>query len=42
MDVLRALLTPVVMGVFFAIVWWAYAPSRKAQWMRKGELGDDA
>ena len=42
MEVVRALLTVVVMGVFFAIVWWAYAPSRKAEWARKGELGEDA
>jgi cbb3-type cytochrome oxidase subunit 3 len=42
MEVLRALLTVLVMGVFLAIVWWAYAPSRKADWMRKGQLGDDA
>jgi cbb3-type cytochrome oxidase subunit 3 len=35
------MLTVVVMGTFFGIVWWAYAPSRKADWARKGELGDD-
>ena len=42
MELLRTLLTIAVMGVFFGIVWWAYAPSRKAEWARKGELGEDA
>jgi hypothetical protein len=32
----------VVMATFFVIVWWAYAPSRKALWERRGELRDDA
>jgi cbb3-type cytochrome oxidase subunit 3 len=32
----------VVMATFFGIVWWAYAPSRKDAWQRRGELGDDA
>ena len=42
MELLRAIVTAAVMGTFFAIVWWAYAPSRKADWARKGELGEDA
>jgi cbb3-type cytochrome oxidase subunit 3 len=42
MDVVRALSTVAVMAVFFGILWWAYAPSRKALWQRRGELGDDA
>ena len=42
MEALRAVVTLAVMAVFFAIVWWAYAPSRKAEWARKGELGEDA
>ena len=41
MEILRALVTAAVMGAFFAIVWWAYAPSRKADWERKGLLPDD-
>jgi cbb3-type cytochrome oxidase subunit 3 len=31
-----------VMGTFFGLVWWAYAPSRRARWEEQGELGDDA
>ena len=42
MDLVRALATVAVMAAFFGIVWWAYAPSRKALWQRRGELGDDA
>jgi cbb3-type cytochrome oxidase subunit 3 len=42
MDLLHALSTTAVMGAFFGIVWWAYAPSRKRAWERRGELGEDA
>ena len=35
------MVTVIVMGTFFGIVWWAYAPSRKAEWERKGRLDDD-
>jgi cbb3-type cytochrome oxidase subunit 3 len=42
MEFLRALMTVLAMAAFFAILWWAYAPARKAQWQRRGELGDDA
>jgi cbb3-type cytochrome oxidase subunit 3 len=42
MELLRELSTVVVMGTFFGVVWWAYAPSRKTDWTRKGELGEDA
>ena len=31
----------IVMATFFAIVWWAYAPSRKSAWERKGRLNDE-
>ena len=41
MDLLHGLSTVVVMGTFFGIVWWAYAPSRKTDWLRRGELGED-
>jgi cbb3-type cytochrome oxidase subunit 3 len=34
------MVTVVVMATFFGIVWWAYAPARKADWERKGELDD--
>ena len=43
LNLLRSLITVAAMAAFFAIVWWAYAPSRKAVWERRGELGvDDA
>ena len=40
MDVnfLRGLVTVAAMAAFFAIVWWAYAPSRRTLWERRGEL----
>jgi len=41
MDFLHELSTVAVMGAFFGIVWWAYAPSRKGEWRAKGELGED-
>ncbi|HYL90013.1 MAG TPA: hypothetical protein VEU32_14755 [Burkholderiales bacterium] len=41
MDLVHELSTVAVMGTFFGIVWWAYAPSRRADWRRKGELGED-
>jgi cbb3-type cytochrome oxidase subunit 3 len=31
----------IVVSAFFAIVWWAYAPSRKSSWERKGTLPDE-
>ena len=40
MELLSQFKTLIVMGTFFGIVWWAYAPSRKADWARKGELDD--
>ena len=42
MDILRTLMTLAAFTAFLVIVWWAYAPSRKADWARKGELGEDA
>ena len=40
MDVntLRIVVTIAAMAAFLAIVWWAYAPSRRTQWERKGAL----
>ena len=40
MELLSGLTTLIVMSTFLGIVWWAYAPSRKADWARKGELDD--
>jgi cbb3-type cytochrome oxidase subunit 3 len=42
MEWLRAVVTALVMASFIAIVWWAYAPWRKADWERKGKLSEDA
>jgi cbb3-type cytochrome oxidase subunit 3 len=43
LNLIRSLVTVAAMAAFFAIVWWAYAPARKAHWERKGMLeGDDA
>ena len=43
LNLIRSLVTIAAMAAFFAIVWWAYAPSRKGAWERKGALdGDDA
>jgi|KBSMisStaDraftv2_1062788.scaffolds.fasta_scaffold7014807_1 cbb3-type cytochrome oxidase subunit 3 len=41
MELLRPLMTVLAVAAFFAILWWAYAPSRKAQWELKGVLIDD-
>ena len=40
LNFLRALVTVAALAAFLAIVWWAYAPSRKALWERKGILED--
>ena len=39
-NTLREILTVTAMAAFGGIVWWAYAPSRKGAWERKGELDD--
>ena len=42
LNLIRTLVTVAAMAAFFAIVWWAYAPSRRAQWEQKAVLdGDD-
>jgi cbb3-type cytochrome oxidase subunit 3 len=41
MDFLRSLTTLAVFASFLAVVWWAYAPSRKDAWQRKALLEDD-
>ena len=40
-NLIRSLLTVAAMAGFFAIVWWAYAPSRKTVWESRGRLDDD-
>lgn len=41
MELVSEISTLIVMGTFFGIVWWAYAPSRRSDWAAKGELGED-
>ena len=41
METLRTLVTLGAFGSFLAIVWWAYAPSRRQTWQERGELHDD-
>jgi cytochrome c oxidase cbb3-type subunit IV len=40
-DFIRSVLTVAVIAAFFGIVWWAYAPSRKSAWQRRGQLDED-
>ena len=40
-NVIRALITVAAVAAFFGIVWWAYAPSRKALWESRGALEQD-
>jgi cbb3-type cytochrome oxidase subunit 3 len=39
-NLLRTLVTLAALAAFLGIVWWAYAPSRKDAWQRKGELDE--
>ena len=41
-NLIREAVTVSAVIAYLGIVWWAYAPSRKARWQEKGELGDDA
>jgi cbb3-type cytochrome oxidase subunit 3 len=40
-NLIRSILTVAAMAAFLGIVWWAYAPSRKAAWERRGRLEPD-
>lgn len=40
-NLIRSLVMVAAMAGFFAIVWWAYAPSRKALWESRGILDQD-
>ena len=42
MELLRSLITVAAFGAFLAIVWWAYAPSRRARWERAGQLEEES
>jgi cbb3-type cytochrome oxidase subunit 3 len=39
-NLIRTAVTLAAFGAFLAIVWWAYAPSRKARWEEKGKLDE--
>jgi cbb3-type cytochrome oxidase subunit 3 len=41
LETLRIAVTLAVVASFFGIVWWAYAPSRKPEWERRGLLDED-
>lgn len=41
MNLLRTLLTLAAFGTFLGIVWWAYAPSRKARFERDAHIALD-
>ena len=41
LNLIRSLLIVAVIAAFFGIVWWAYAPSRKQAWERRGQLDED-
>ena len=40
LETLRIAVTLGAFASFLGIVWWAYAPSRKAQWESKGRLDE--
>jgi len=40
LETLRIAVTLGAFASFLAIVWWAYAPSRKEHWEKKGLLED--
>ena len=40
-NLIRAAVTLAAMCAFFAIVWWAYSPSRRDYWQRRGALDGD-
>lgn len=40
-ELLRSLVTVAAFSVFLGIVWWAYAPSRKGLWERRGALDEE-
>ena len=40
MDFLRCLVTLAAFASFLAVVWWAYAPSRKEAWQSQAILED--
>jgi cbb3-type cytochrome oxidase subunit 3 len=41
LETLRIAVTLAAFASFLGIVWWAYAPSRRADWERQGLLIED-
>jgi cbb3-type cytochrome oxidase subunit 3 len=41
-NLIREAVTVSAVVAYLGIVWWAYAPSRRARWEAKGKLEDDA
>jgi cbb3-type cytochrome oxidase subunit 3 len=40
-NLIRSLITLAAFASFLAIVWWAYAPSRKSKLEQRAILGED-
>jgi cbb3-type cytochrome oxidase subunit 3 len=40
-NLIRTAVTIAAMAAFLAIVWWAYSPSRREYWHRRGVLDGD-
>lgn len=38
METLRGLMTAAALAAFLAVLWWAYAPSRRARFERDARL----
>jgi len=38
LNLVRIVVTVCAFAAFLAIVWWAYAPSRRSAWEKKGRL----
>lgn len=37
-NLIRGLVTIAALVAFLAIVWWAYAPARRADWEERGKV----
>jgi len=40
-NVIREAVTVSAVAAYLGIIWWAYAPSRRAQWEAKAALDED-
>jgi cbb3-type cytochrome oxidase subunit 3 len=41
MEILHSAITVAAFSAFLGIVWWAYAPSRRSLWQRRGILDEE-